>query len=460
MSEPLALTKPGLARTLTVRLVLTTVLVMLLQAGIVSVRDYIGETDFLNGYVKLEARRLAREYAASDSRGQRTMGPPYSGPNDSAYAYRILDAEGQVVSSHNIALLAPLSPWTRKPSLSGDFWLRKLDAQQRMHVAGGLRVKLPAQDLWVEFATFGDPENTYLRTIAWDVLNDIWVPMLPLVLLSLFVTTISVRRSLRALVSAATRADEISALERGERLDIGQLPAEASHFASAINRLLDRVADLVSAQRHFIARAAHELRTPLSIMMLELGHLKDPSAKRLEADVREMSGIVDQLLALARMNAAEKPKMTPVDISTVVRELVGRMMAWAEKDGHSLTFEAHRTEPVIGDETSIRDATRNLIENAVKHTPAGTQIRIEVAQDGTIIVEDSGPGIGSHSPEELQLPFRKGSTKGEGAGLGLAIVRQAAELHGGRLSIEPSQLGGTRFAISFPSPVGQIAVAA
>ena len=91
---------------------------------------------------------------------------------------------------------------------------------------------------------------------------------------------------------------------------------------------------------------------------------------------------------------------------------------------------------------------RNLIENAVKHTPPGTRIRIEVAKDASIIVEDSGPGVGAHPPEELQLPFRKGSASGDGAGLGLAIVRQAAELHGGRLDIGRSSLGGARFVMN------------
>ena len=186
-------------------------------------------------------------------------------------------------------------------------------------------------------------------------------------------------------------------------------------------------------------------------MMLELGHLKDPSGKRLEADVRAMSEIVNQLLALARLEAIPRSGLRLVDVSTVTRELVSRMLEWVEQHGHQIQFVANREAPITGDETALRDAVRNLIENAVKHTPPGTLIRVEVTKAAAIIVEDSGPGIGGHSPEDLQQPFRKGSTAGDGAGLGLAIVRQATELHGGRLEIERSSLGGARFIMRLPA---------
>jgi signal transduction histidine kinase len=266
----------------------------------------------------------------------------------------------------------------------------------------------------------------------------------------LLVVTVSVRRSLRPLVEAASRADEISVLERGERLEVAKLPAEASHFASAINRLLDRVADLVAAQRLFIARAAHELRTPLSIMMLELAHLKEPDSKRLEADIAAMSEIVERLLSLSRLQTLAAPAMLPVDVATLSREIIARMLGWAQKDGHDVTFSCHFDGVMLGDETSLREAIRNLVENAVRHTPPGTRINVEIGADGTIVVEDSGPGLGPNSPEELQQPFRKGSESSSGAGLGLAIVRQAVELHGGQLEAGSSPLGGARFVVRLP----------
>lgn len=446
--------RPGLVRTVTVRLAVTTILVMLLQAGIVAVRDYVNETDFLNSYVRREAQRIARQLGPSPGASPENIAAQlpaqYLGTHAAAYAFRLIDKDGKVLAEHNVARLDALSPWSSKPNARQDFWVRKLDEHERMHVAGGLKVRVNEQDLWVELATLGDPDDTYLKTLAQEVLDDVWLPMLPLIAFSLGVTILSVRSSFRPLVEAANEADKISFLERSDRLDVTRLPAEASDFASAINRLLDRVADLVSSQRLFIARAAHELRTPLSIMMLELGHLKDPSGKRLEADVRAMSEIVDQLLALARMEATPRSGLRPVDISTVTRELVSRMLEWVEQREHQIVFVSKRDAVITGDETALRDAVRNLIENAVKHTPAGTSIRIEVTKDGSVVVEDSGPGLGAHAPEDLQQPFRKGTTTGDGAGLGLAIVRQAAELHGGRLDIDRSPLGGARFTLRVP----------
>lgn len=445
----------GLVTTLTLRLVLSVIVVMALQVGLVAVRDYINEIDFLNSYIRREALSLARAFPdRMPSRGDRralSLPAQYTGPHAAGYSFRILEADGRVVAEHNPGLLIGQSLPRDRPSLRQDFWLRRLESGERMHVAGGLRVRRERGDLWVELATVGDPADTYLSNIARDILDDVWVPALPLIALTIIVATLSVRRSLRPLVDAATRADEISALERRDRLDTEALPAEAAHFASAVNRLLDRVSDLVSAHRLFMARAAHELRTPISIMMLEIGNLKEPNSRILEADLRTMSQIVDQLLTLSRLMTIEKPSHEAVDLTATAHEVVTRMLGWAQSHGHAISFTSSRAEPVFGDETALREAIRNLVENAVKHTPAGTKIKVDIMADASIVVEDSGPGLGSQSIDELQMPFRKGLSTNGGAGLGLAIVRQAAELHGGRLEIGASDLGGARFTVRLNS---------
>ncbi len=454
----------SLVRTLTSRLAMTMIAVLILQAGIVAVRDYINEIDFLNSYIRREAIGIARAYptqrgSASGAR-RVTLPAHYSGPYASAYSFRVIEADGRIVAEHNPGLLTGLSLPLDRPSLRQDFWLRRLQPGERMHVVGGLRVRREGGDLWVEVATLGDPAGTYFSNIVRDILDDIWMPAVPLILLTVLVAAVSVRRSLRPLVDGANKADEISALERRERLETAMLPAEAAHYASAVNRLLDRVADLVGAHRQFMARAAHELRTPISIMMLELENLKDPNSKRLEGDLVAMSEIVDQLLTLSRLMTIDKPRREPVDIGSLATDVVTRMRAWVERRGHSVTVSAQETLPLLGDETAIKEAVRNLVDNAVRHTPPGTQIRVEVDQSGTITVEDSGPGLGSQSIEDLQMPFRRGLSANGGAGLGLAIVRQAAELHGGTLEVGVSSLGGARFVVRLPSEKPSLALAA
>lgn len=454
----------SLAHTLTVRLVLVTIASMVLQATLVAWREYLNETDFLDSYIRREALKLASFPSYPNTGLNKSDGRwrprQYNGPTASAYAFRIFDDKGNIHAAHNIELFQSIAAWTDLPSQRQDWWVHKFDETKRMHVVGGLKVRNNDMNVWIELATRGDPSHTYLWTIAADILDDILVPSLPLAVLGLLVTLTTVRRSFRPLADAANRADTMAVKELADRFDTSELPSEASQFASAINRLLDRLSVMISTQRLFIARAAHELRTPLSIMMLELGHLKDPRGKQLERDVEAMVRIVEQLLLLARMEAAPRSTLKPIEVTSIVRDVVGRMQAWAEKDGHRLSIVTGGDALISGDETSVREATRNLVENAVKHTPAGTTINVEVARDGAIIVEDGGPGFGNLEPEELQLPFRKGSTTTDGAGLGLAIVHQTALLHGGALEIATSPLGGARFKIKFPVYRPNLATAA
>ena len=446
---------PSLVHTLTLRLVLITTLAMALQAAIVAVRDYYNGTDFLSSYVRRAATAIGDEVSLRPVDGNpagssRWLRHYVGGPAPAAYAMRVVASDGTVIAEHNGGLIRSHSPWTNETFERQDFWLTRLDPGKRMHVAGGMKTLRDGRDLWVEVATLGDPGDTYLYVMAVEILDDVLLPLIPLMVMSVGVIVLSVRRSLRPLSLAARRADAISIIERGEHLEVDGLPQEVTSFATATNRLLDRVVDLVAAQRLFIARAAHELRTPLSIMLLELGNLTDPRAKHLESDVRAMSEIVDRLLTLARLQGMERPQLRALDLAAVARTMVERMQVWAERDGHTLSFEAHGAAPIQGDETALREAVRNLIENAVRHTPTGTRIRVEVATDASLIIEDSGPGIGLADVEDLQRPFRKGNPSSEGAGLGLAIVRQSVDLHNGRLQIGRSPLGGARFVLSFP----------
>jgi two-component system sensor histidine kinase QseC len=444
--------RPSLARIITLRLAVASVLAMVLQLTIVVARAYLDEDDLNRSYVTREARRLMAGLQGGPQGTLTLPAPPrhYLGPHAAAYAFRILTEAGSVVAERNGANLAQLSPWRERPSRTQDFWLVDLDLDAKLYVAGGLRQRVRDQDVWVEVATWADPDRVYLGIVLAVVLDAVWMPMIPLVLLTLAVAIFSVRRSLAGLAHAATEAANITPTDSSKRFDVSGMPREAAIFAVAINELLDRVGSLVRAQRMFIARAAHELRTPLAVMMLELGRA-GVRTDRLQGDVQAMSNTVDRLLTLARLESIEGPEIHHLDVGQIATELIDRLRDWASRTGHEIALDISEPACLEGDSAAIREALRNLIENAIRHTPPGTSIRVMVGPNGSIVVEDSGPGLLGETPADLIQPFRKGRASSEGAGLGLAIVKLAVDLHHGALQIGRSASGGARVALSFPA---------
>jgi len=443
----------SLVRIITFRLAITSLLAMLLQLTIVVARAYLDEDDLNRSYVTREARTLIRGMQQSgdgETLKRFPIPPHYLGQHADAYAFRILTETGTVVAQHNGAKLAQLSPWRVRPSRTQDFWLVDLDANEKLYVAGGLRQRVRGQEVWVEVATWADPDRVYLGILAAVGLDEVWLPMIPLVVLTVGVAVFSVRRSLAGLVRAATTAEEITPTDRSKRFDLSGMPREAAIFAFAINELLDRVGSLVAAQRMFIARAAHELRTPLAVMMLELGR-SSVRTDRLQGDVQGMSSTVDRLLTLARLESIEGPEIRELNVGLIAMELVDRLKDLASRTGHRIDIDVEEPASVEGDAAAIREALRNLIENAIRHTPPGTSVRVRIGPAGSVVVEDSGPGLGGEAAEDLLQPFKKGHASTEGAGLGLAIVKLAVDLHHGVLQIGRSSSGGARFALNFPS---------
>ena len=447
------LDRPSLERTLTVRLAVTAVLAMLFQVAIVAARSYLDHEALLISYVGNEAKSLARNVrfdGISIGFDRETVPSHYRGKHSDSYAFRILDSDGRTVAEHNGARLRAISPWLAHPSEHQDLWLRDLDPEQRMFIAGGHRQRLDNHNLWVEVMTTGDPSHAFLSILGLEILDDVWLPMIPLIVLSLGVAIWSVRKALKPLTDAAGKADALSLTDLGQQFDATALPREIAGFVTGINKLLERASKLVESQRLFIARAAHELRTPLSVLLLEFSRIDDPRVRRLESDVRTMSELVNQLLALARLEGAEPSNFEMLDLADIAQETVSRLGIFAQQTGHKLSLVMPGDCIVVGDRTALRLAMRNLIENAIKHTPNNSEIVVSVGPGGYFVVEDSGPGLNEAELESLFQPFRKGRASGDGAGLGLAIVKQAAELHRGKLTMSRSALGGARFEMTMP----------
>jgi signal transduction histidine kinase len=327
------------------------------------------------------------------------------------------------------------------------FWLRKLDDSPR-HFAGGEHLHIGDADVLVEIAVRGDPAGVHRWIVVYETLEDMWLPIVPFTLLIPAAALLSVRSGLRFLTEAAQQADKIDPQAPLRHIEFSSIPSEAAPFALAINGLLKRVGALMHSHRVFMGSAAHELRTPLSAMLIDLAKLNDPRARVLERDVVCMSESIDRLLTLVRLEGAEPPELENVDVGAVVWDTINSLREWIRAQQHEVALDLQESGSVSGDHVAIREAVRNLVENAVRHTPPGTPIRVTVGPKCTITVEDGGPGLPAPGWDQLFEPFHKG-LHSRGAGLGLAIVRRAVDMHRGSIEVGRSSLGGARFDMHF-----------
>ncbi|MCS6996419.1 MAG: ATP-binding protein [Casimicrobiaceae bacterium] len=245
------------------------------------------------------------------------------------------------------------------------------------------------------------------------------------------------------------------------------VPAELAPLIRSLNALMRRLAAAREAHQRFIADAAHQLRTPLATLRTQLQvaqHVASEAERRaalasLERTIDRVSRVSAQLLSLARAESSSvTATFTEVDLVETCREVTQEYLSHAMTKAIDVEFvHPNRSPRLSGEPTLLGECIRNLIDNAIKYTPRGGSVRVTVAAEPPrIIVEDSGPGIEEGDRERIFAPFarlpRQDSSSGQwvaGSGLGLAIVREVAMLHGARLSVERSDLGGARFEVRF-----------
>jgi two-component system OmpR family sensor kinase len=238
-----------------------------------------------------------------------------------------------------------------------------------------------------------------------------------------------------------------------EPLPEANVPDEAQPLVASLNDLLVRLGRALERERAFIGDAAHELRTPLTAVALQLqvlervpeGAEREQALARLRAGVERSTRLVQQLLQLARQDeaVADRP-MTPVDLAAVAREVVVVQAPQAQARGIDLGLEASPAA-LQGDAEALRVALGNLVDNAVRHTPAGGRVDVRVRTEaGQVVAEvvDTGPGIPAAERERVFDRFHRGGTGGTGSGLGLAIVREIARRHGAVVELADGDAGG------------------
>jgi heavy metal sensor kinase len=301
--------------------------------------------------------------------------------------------------------------------------------------------------------------------------RQMWVEVLLLSLLVLAAGGLSgrwlARKALVPLSRLADRSQRITAEQLHERLPVEGASLELDQLAAAFNDTFARLEGSFDQLKRFTADVSHELRTPLTALRtvgeVALRGSHDAEAYRevigsMLEEVDRLTRLTDELLTLARADAGEaKLRLETVDLGALAREVAGHLSVLAEEKDQKLEADAAPLS-VQADRIVLRQALVNLVVNAVKYSPERTAIRIETGRYGELAflqVADDGPGIAAEHRERLFERFyrvdKSRSREMGGTGLGLALVKWAAEAHGGRVELETAVGRGSTFRILLPS---------
>ncbi|MGH8260384.1 MAG: sensor histidine kinase, partial [Steroidobacteraceae bacterium] len=243
------------------------------------------------------------------------------------------------------------------------------------------------------------------------------------------------------------------------------LPAETAPLIEELNRLLARLSDAFDKQRAFVADAAHELRSPLTALSLQLQLLdraRDDTARQaartqLRGAIERAIHLATQLLTLARQEPpAEPAQLVPTALETCASEGIADVHALAEERRVALSLESDPALTVAGDPDALRILVRNLVDNAVRYSPPGGCVKVGISGPTAtaavqLAVEDAGAGIPPAERERaFDRFFRRPDSAEGGTGLGLAIVRAIADRHGAQVRLEDAMPHGLRVVVTWP----------
>jgi signal transduction histidine kinase len=300
-----------------------------------------------------------------------------------------------------------------------------------------------AQDLEHPDVIFDDIVAGFLRRILWFTI--------PIIVLLLIADIFIVRRALRPVIHTSDMARAIGPARMSLRLPSRNLPREIRPLVDAFNQALDRLEHGFRLQREFTADAAHELRTPLTVLRTRLDTFADKNAVReLQGDIEAMTHVVNQLLEVAELEGFVVNPAERAELGTVCAEVAALVAPIAVAQGKEVALTERETAVrVRGNAAMLFQAVRNLVENAIEHTPTGTTVEIVVESDAKVRVIDEGPGIPLSERELIFHRFwRRDRTRTGGAGLGLSIVARIAEAHGGSIQVDDAPRGGAIFTLS------------
>ena len=424
---------------LLIALIILVALISLLAAG-VTYRRVLDETSTLFDY---QLRQMALSLRGQVSLAPRIELPPDQGDTD--FVIQIWDLFGArtYLSRRGLPMINQTVLGFADLSLRGEAWRAYglQTAEGVIQIAQPVRVR---------------------EELARAAAERVVIPLILLLPIMVAAVAWIVNRGLLPLryVTAEVQRRDVRSLRP---LGSENLPREIEPLVGELNRLLARLQKAFDDQRAFIGDAAHELRSPLTVLRLQLQLLDrapDESARseargRLGASVERAIHLVEQLLTLARSDPqATAGDFESIDLSAAAAQGITDTHDLAIARNIDLSLDAMPNILVRGDGEALRTLVRNLVDNAVRYTPPGgsVQVRCRIAAEGALLeVTDSGPGIAAADRERVFDRFyRRAAAQESGTGLGLAIVKAIAERHNASVLLDEAPGGGLRVAVSFP----------
>jgi signal transduction histidine kinase len=364
------------------------------------------------------------------------------------YSYAVIDDRGNVLFSSLRDHEALFPADTRTGAV--EFLQRR--AGDATVSGASVRKDVGGKMVWIQTGEDLGNRDVLIDDIVADFYKNVGWITLPILLVLLAADIAIFRRALSPLREASEIASEIGPARPGLRLPTSEIPSEVRPLVSAVNQGLDRLEEGFRIQREFTADAAHELRTPLSILRTRIDILQDREMREaLRQDVEGMAHIISQLLDIAELDAFVVNPEERADLQSVAAEVAEFVAPLALAQGKDIALLG-TTEPVWikGSPEMLGRAIRNLAENAINHTAPGSTVEFVVEADGSVSVLDDGPGV----PEDerkliFQRFWRRDRRKQGSTGLGLSIVQRIAELHSATITVQNRRPRGACFSLRF-----------
>jgi signal transduction histidine kinase len=370
-------------------------------------------------------------------------------PDYRRYSYAVGNASGRVLLSSfpdGRAIIPTTPPINQPMPFSG--WY------DGAHIFGVSEpIEIGGAKLWIEVSQDLAHRDVLIDDIVADFFGRVGWITAPILFLLLAIDVAIIRRAMRPIVVASNLVERIGPLRTDLRLPETAMPREVQPLVHAVNQALDRLDEGFRSQREFTADAAHELRTPLTILRTQIDMIADRElALSLRNDVENMSRLVNQLLEMAELETFVIGDDEIADLVAVSTEVAAFLAPIALVEDKRVAVTGARGAVLVhGNPDMLGRAVRNLVENALAHTPPETTVEIAVNAQGNISVADRGPGVPAAEREQIFRRFWRRDRRRQGsAGLGLSIVARIADRHGAQIGVSNRVGGGAVFTLSFP----------